>query len=348
MDDSLGENAGCVLFVGSIPASASREEVEAYFSNFGEIVAALFLQKKQRKRSTQRNPGHCQVITRDLETSNKILKHECHIFQGRRIVCQPFRKGCILKKNNQFNNQRRIIVKSLPAHYTDHDLRMVFRAFGDIDVCFIINAKNPKGIEDSTPDSLSGSIQFKSQVDAQKLLVLQTVEVDGVNVFVEPYRHDYSRAKPSQKGSEINLNRPLLPHTTLGPTGQVGKELSEYPLMLQQRIQLQQPDYLRCTSSKYQFVLEHSASGITEDRPIHTQGLDTQFSTMHHIKPTLKIYHVGRRSCPLGSDLRFNLLHSQNTISKNIRKPGVSGCMVGTALTLSPSVSNRSTRRLDI
>ncbi len=347
MDESLAENAGCIIFVGSIPASASREDVEHYFSQFGDIVKAVFSQKKQRKRSTQRNPGHCQIVTGDQETAKRILKQEYHLFQGRRIVCQPLRKGGSLKKNNHLNNQRRVIVKGLPAHYTDSDLYKVFRAYGEIDVGFIIGTKGSKGNDDIHSDLQSASIQFKSQADASKLVALQTILVEGRQVLVESYRHDYSRAKILNSVSDDIQPQNPQSNTNQRHPSQVSTGNSEFSLKQHKITLLQQQAYITYDSLEYSHDIVQLDTTTSKKGPKNIHGLDTQIFITHHIKPTLKIYHVGRFACSIGADLRFNIKPLSTLNSKIYSKPGVSGGMVGTARTLSLSVSNRSTRRFD-
>lgn len=143
MDTSYG-----TIFVGSIPASATRQELFEYFSQFGSIIRVEVSSKKQRRRSTQRNPGYCQIVVGDWDTAAKILRHENHHFQGRKISCQPFRKSGSLKRSNLLNNRRRIIIKNLPVSYTEFKLIEYFKSHGEIDIGFILGAKGLRDNED--------------------------------------------------------------------------------------------------------------------------------------------------------------------------------------------------------
>ena len=65
------------------------------------------------------------------------------------------KRGAV-KQNNLINNQRRVIVKNLPADFAEGALFNLFSIYGQIDICFI---KKEKGLPVSSDETQISNIQ---------------------------------------------------------------------------------------------------------------------------------------------------------------------------------------------
>jgi RNA recognition motif-containing protein len=67
------------------------------------------------------------------------------------------KRGAV-KQNNLNNNQRRVIIKNLPADFTEEALFKLFSNYGHIDIGFIKKDKGLPVSDDSEISNIQGSI----------------------------------------------------------------------------------------------------------------------------------------------------------------------------------------------
>lgn len=220
MDRKLPEDghySGIRVFVGSIPANATKPSLTNYFSRFGEIIR-VEMQIKTTEHSTERlNPGWCHLIVADKATADLICEIPLHIFEGRQITCKPFVKGGSLKRSNLENNKRRVIVKNVPWNSTEEDVRRIARVYGDIEAAFFFQ----KG--GSSNDSLrnfayknykqprTASIQFREIEAADRFLKTKAITIRGARAKIEPFDHKHKLksnpdiSQPSNTGFKLGM-----------------------------------------------------------------------------------------------------------------------------------------------
>ena len=68
--------------------------------------------------------------------------------------------------NNLINNQRRVILKNLPADFTEKALFQIFGEFGQIDIGFIKKDKGQPVTDGNQSLNVQGSVQFRDLENA--------------------------------------------------------------------------------------------------------------------------------------------------------------------------------------
>ena len=190
-------HSGARVFVGSIPANATKPSLIKYFSRFGEVIR-VEMQIKQTEHSTERlNPGWCHLIVADKVTADLICDIPFHIFEGRQITCRPFVKGGSLKRSNLENNKRRVIVKNVPWNSTEEEIRQIARNYGEVEAAFFFQ-KGGSGLKSlqihaykQYKQPRTASIQFREIEAADRFIKTKAITIRGARAKIEPYDHKH-------------------------------------------------------------------------------------------------------------------------------------------------------------
>ena len=194
-----GHHSETRVFVGSIPASATKPSLLNYFSHFGHVIRVEMQVKPTENSSDRLNPGWCHIIVADKATADLICNIPFHNFEGRLISCKPYVKGGSLKRSNLENNKRRVIVKNVPWNSTEEEIRQIARNYGDIEAAFFFQ----KG--GSSNESLqyyankqykqprTASIQFREFEAADRFIKTKAITIRGARAKIEPYDHKHKQ-----------------------------------------------------------------------------------------------------------------------------------------------------------
>lgn len=118
------------MFVGQIPRDWTEDECRTLFSEFGDIYSLNVLRDKTDGRSR----GCCFVTfyTRKsaLEAQNALHNIRTLIGMHHPIQMKP--------ADSENRNERKLFVGMLDKKYTEHDVRVLFSAFGCIEECTVL------------------------------------------------------------------------------------------------------------------------------------------------------------------------------------------------------------------
>lgn len=115
-------NKNLLIFVAGLPANVCMSEVVQFFALLGEVSPVQ--PRSVRVAEDRRRKGHCVLMCRDRPTFDCILKEGRFKFHGRNITAMPFMTGQALIEQNKEMTEARVIIKKVPAHISESDLRM--------------------------------------------------------------------------------------------------------------------------------------------------------------------------------------------------------------------------------
>lgn len=184
----------CKIYVGSIPAEATKDEIESFFSKFGRLRRVEMRTFLKKNSSTEINPGHCIVVASSYALAERILSKD-HYFKGRKLNCQPYLTGNLRKKLDRENNMRRVVLKAVPAYVTEEAVRFAVRPFGEIDYLFELSSRGRQFSPTwhSKPSVIYYSLQFTAKEAAQKLLEKRFIHVEGLKIKTQAYNHEMKK-----------------------------------------------------------------------------------------------------------------------------------------------------------
>lgn len=166
------------VYVGSIPGNLSEETLTAYFQQF--VGTCTFALNKNPHRMTKNN-GFGFLTVSTSEELVKILQVD-HYLQGRRLKCEEYLIGDQLHAARDSLKKRRIFIRNLKKNFIDADLQNFFGQFGELESAYVVKVH-------STGRKRSfGYITFKSEVPAVRLLKQGSVIINGVELFIHPFR----------------------------------------------------------------------------------------------------------------------------------------------------------------
>ena len=174
------------VYVAGIPTKTTRHEIETYFCQFGKIDdVQTFNNCQQAGRESKdanqgRNKGYCVLLTSCRQTYNTILDFQKHTIFGRSILCAKYQEGSKLMRLNRLNNQRRVIIRNVPAEFKQDELQVYFDTIiGKVDILYEFKEDGSlhqnfiQDMEKSPPNSSSTksySVMFSEKSDAQTLI----------------------------------------------------------------------------------------------------------------------------------------------------------------------------------
>lgn len=182
------------VYVAGIPTRISREEILAYFNQFGCIDWIETFAHPEGKSTHIK--GYCVLTTSSWQTYSSILSQPKHSMFGRSIVCTKYQEGSKLMRLNRLNNQRRVILRNVGSITKLDDLKAhLEKNIGKIEVIYefkensinkplVSNQQSPAGFQPSHESDLmqgfkSFSVMFYNKLVAQELI--QHGFVDGLN-----------------------------------------------------------------------------------------------------------------------------------------------------------------------
>lgn len=206
------------LFVTGVPRHAKIENVRQYFLAFGDVHLQKYESyfksiEKSTKDRVYRGPGgagYFILLTHSSDVYHAILNHKPHTFQGRSLGISKLRTGLdLILYNSQLNN-RKVILKKVPAYIGAEGLKSILLdTIGPVEKIFEFRSENASvrehGPSTGSRNFKSFTVIFENKSDAKyisKVGLLQLAE--GTVVKVEKFK----RSKAESKTPINILSRP--------------------------------------------------------------------------------------------------------------------------------------------
>ncbi|CAF4030772.1 unnamed protein product [Adineta steineri] len=190
------------LFVGKLSSDTTKEDLEKYFSNFGQIENVYIKYNALGKRAH----SSAFILFDNKESIEKILNIQLHTINQNQIVLKRAHG-----KSPPKYPVKRINIPRLPTNFVENDLFNYFSQFGDIDKIEIpmnheANVRRPYGF-----------VLFSSEKPAEEILRQQRHLVNGVLIEVRP---DKSCAPERHQSQNSIVRQPSTPISPSTPTYQ--------------------------------------------------------------------------------------------------------------------------------
>jgi len=178
-NDARGEDQsiGKKVFVGGLPPTCTKEDLEKHFGAYGEITDVVVMTDPQ----TQRSRGFGFVTFSEVKAVDDIQKARPHEIQGKQIDtkrAQP-RGQSNANSNDSKTPNKKVFVRGLPSDLNDEDFKAYAMSFGEVDSVFI-NRK-----DGNTSSTCFGFITFVDFDDADKMALHQNHSINGKSITVQ-------------------------------------------------------------------------------------------------------------------------------------------------------------------
>lgn len=165
------------VFVGSIPVSASDEDVQSYFRQFAPEARFSF-ERKPYKNISSGGYGFLLVShRRELET----IVSQVHYLGDRLLKCGEYFSGEVLNDYRIELSKRRILIRNVKKTITDKDIEEFFGTYGELDSAYIVK------FQSSNRQRSFGYVTFKKEEPAKILLELGKVMIKEIEIFILPF-----------------------------------------------------------------------------------------------------------------------------------------------------------------
>jgi len=92
------------IFVGGITQSTSKDVLQKYFANFGEILEARILYDG----NTGKSRGFAFIVFKNKESKQRVLEQKIHTLKGKVIEIKQYQsEGSLNKKNSEKSQKNR-------------------------------------------------------------------------------------------------------------------------------------------------------------------------------------------------------------------------------------------------
>lgn len=170
---------GCdpTLFLSSLHFEITIQDLYDHFTQFGK-VAAIKINKKgvPSKKST------AMMRMETEEAVERLISHKNQVIKGHEIFVEKKLTGKDLVLKNEEIGVRRIHISNIPSHITGEDLLTLFSEYGRVEMAY---SKQPKDFEASEDLKIYGFVTFFEAEDAQRLVDMKTVKIQGLDEPLE-------------------------------------------------------------------------------------------------------------------------------------------------------------------
>ncbi|PNF22993.1 Heterogeneous nuclear ribonucleoprotein 27C [Cryptotermes secundus] len=115
------------LFVGGLSWETTQENLQRYFSRYGEVIDCVVMKNSESGRSR----GFGFVTFSDPANVSLVLQNGPHQLDGRTIDPKPCNPRS-LQKPKRSNSYPKVFLGGLPSNITETDLRTYFTRFGKV------------------------------------------------------------------------------------------------------------------------------------------------------------------------------------------------------------------------
>ncbi|XP_014220110.1 heterogeneous nuclear ribonucleoprotein 27C isoform X3 [Trichogramma pretiosum] len=184
-DDEKGK-----LFVGGLSWETTQENLQRYFSRYGEVIDCVVMKNSESGRSR----GFGFVTFSDPSNVGVVLQNGPHQLDGRTIDPKPCNPRT-LQKPKRTGGFPKVFLGGLPSNVTETDLRGFFSRFGkvmEVVIMYDQEKKKSRGF---------GFLSFEDEDAVDRCVSEHFVNLNGKQVEIK-------RAEPRDSSSKMNDSHP--------------------------------------------------------------------------------------------------------------------------------------------
>ncbi|CAG9766647.1 unnamed protein product [Ceutorhynchus assimilis] len=218
-DPVLNKNEGVLspplkLFVGGLSWETTQDNLQRYFSRYGEVIDCVVMKNAESGRSR----GFGFVTFADPANVNMVLQNGPHTLDGRTIDPKPCNPRT-LQKPKKGGGYPKVFLGGLPSNVTETDLRSFFTRFGkvmEVVIMYDQEKKKSRGF---------GFLSFEDEDSVDRCVSEHFVNLNGKQVEIKKAEPRDGSGGNKMGGNDGNSawGPPQAPMGMMqGPNGQMG------------------------------------------------------------------------------------------------------------------------------
>lgn len=206
------------LFVGGLSWETTQENLQRYFSRYGEVIDCVVMKNSESGRSR----GFGFVTFADPANVNLVLQNGPHQLDGRTIDPKPCNPRT-LQKPKRSTSYPKVFLGGLPSNVTETDLRTYFMRFGkvmEVVIMYDQEKKKSRGF---------GFLSFEDDEAVERCVAEHFVNLSGKQVEIKKAEPRDSNKMNDNSGSNQWGPPQNAGHMAMGggmgmgnPSGQMG------------------------------------------------------------------------------------------------------------------------------
>ncbi|XP_076258651.1 heterogeneous nuclear ribonucleoprotein 27C-like isoform X3 [Rhynchophorus ferrugineus] len=212
--ESMDDDEKGKLFVGGLSWETTQDNLQRYFSRYGEVIDCVVMKNAESGRSR----GFGFVTFADASNVNVVLQNGPHTLDGRTIDPKPCNPRT-LQKPKKGGGYPKVFLGGLPSNVTETDLRSFFTRFGkvmEVVIMYDQEKKKSRGF---------GFLSFEDEDSVDRCVSEHFVNLNGKQVEIkkaEP-RDGSGGNKMGPNDASSAWGPPQAPMGMMqGPNGQMG------------------------------------------------------------------------------------------------------------------------------
>lgn len=207
-DDEKGK-----LFVGGLSWETSQDNLQRYFSRYGEVIDCVVMKNSESGRSR----GFGFVTFADPANVAIVLQNGPHTLDGRTIDPKPCNPRT-LQKPKRGGGYPKVFLGGLPSNVTETDLRTYFTRFGkvmEVVIMYDQEKKKSRGF---------GFLSFEDEESVDRCVAEHFINLNGKQVEIKKAEPRDGSGGGKISGPDANAwGPPQAPMSMMqGPNGQMG------------------------------------------------------------------------------------------------------------------------------
>lgn len=172
--NDMDEDEQGKLFVGGLSWETTQENLQRYFSRYGEVIDCVVMKNSESGRSR----GFGFVTFSDPENVSLVLQNGPHQLDGRTIDPKPCNPRT-LQKPKRSSSYPKVFLGGLPSNVTETDLRTYFARFGkvmEVVIMYDQEKKKSRGF---------GFLSFEDEESVERCVAEHFVNLSGKQVEIK-------------------------------------------------------------------------------------------------------------------------------------------------------------------
>ncbi|XP_054285566.1 heterogeneous nuclear ribonucleoprotein 27C isoform X7 [Macrosteles quadrilineatus] len=172
--NELDEDEQGKLFVGGLSWETTQENLQRYFSRYGEVIDCVVMKNSESGRSR----GFGFVTFADPANVTLVLQNGPHQLDGRTIDPKPCNPRT-LQKPKRSSSYPKVFLGGLPSNVTETDLRTYFMRFGkvmEVVIMYDQEKKKSRGF---------GFLSFEDEESVERCVSEHFVNLSGKQVEIK-------------------------------------------------------------------------------------------------------------------------------------------------------------------
>ncbi|XP_048484703.1 heterogeneous nuclear ribonucleoprotein 27C isoform X3 [Plutella xylostella] len=168
-DDEKGK-----LFVGGLSWETSQENLQRYFSRYGDVIDCVVMKNSESGRSR----GFGFVTFAEPSLVNVVLQNGPHQLDGRTIDPKPCNPRT-LQKPKRGGGYPKVFLGGLPSNITETDLRVFFGRYGkvmEVVIMYDQEKKKSRGF---------GFLSFEEEISVERVTQEHFINLNGKQVEIK-------------------------------------------------------------------------------------------------------------------------------------------------------------------